>query len=156
MSLGIFTGFVLAYVLQPSELSQAFAIGAGWEVLLSSMTKETNTTSVSDGRVLRTLKWEELPKIEESLQVAESIMEKIGVKDRLPIVDDKGRLMGLITDGMIKRVKEKIKDISKVKLSEIMIGATEVVKVDEKDNVNSCYSRHCRICTQCCQPSAGS
>lgn len=134
MVLGIFTGFVLAYVLQPSDITQAFLIGIGWEAIFSSMIKEANVVSVKDERVMRNLESTKLPRPKQSLKTAKDLMIKAGRLDRIPVVNKEGRLMGIVTDGMIERELKK-KNASKIKLEEIMIGATDVVKVDKHDSV---------------------
>jgi len=136
MVLGIFTGFVLAYVLQPSDITQAFLIGIGWEAVLSSMIKEANVVSVKDERVMRNLETTKLPGPKQSLKTAKGLMIKAGRLDRIPVVNKDRRLMGIVTDGMIEReVKKRDISASKIKLEEIMIGATDVIKVDEHDSV---------------------
>ena len=135
MLLGIFTGFVLAYVLQPVELAQAFLIGVGWEVVLSSVIKEANTILASDPYVLRKYETNQLPKINDTLQGAKEKMQNIGTKDRIPVVDDNGRLLGLVTDGMIERQAKKKIPLARVKIKDVMIGASDVIKVDEYDSV---------------------
>ena len=133
---GIFTGFVLAYVLQPSDVTQAFLIGVGWEVILSSMIKDANIVSVMDKRVIRTLNKEEALKPDDTLITAKEKIQNAGTLDRIPIVNIEGRLMGIVTDGMIKRAIYKEGDnATRKKIKEIMIGATDVVKVDKHDSV---------------------
>ena len=134
--LGIFTGFVLAYALQPSDITQAFLIGVGWEAVLSSVIKDANIVSVMDKRVLRTLKRKDLLKLEDTLQKAKEKIQDAGTLDRILVVDGNKRLMGLVTDGMIKRaIDEEGVDPSQKMIKEIMIGATNVVKVDVHDSV---------------------
>ncbi len=132
--LAVFTGFVLAYVLQPANITQAFAIGAGWEAVISVMTRQANMVQVNDAKLLRKVETDDLPGPDDNLQKTLKMMQKAGNTDRTPIVDREGRLMGLVTDGMIER-KRKNGKLPKIPVRDIMIGSTQVVKVDQNYSV---------------------
>ena len=133
--LAVFTGFVLAYVLQPANITQAFAIGAGWEAVISVMTRQANMVQVNDTKLLRKVETDDLPGPNFSLQKTLKTMQKTGNTDRIPIVDKKGRLMGLVTDGMIERKRKKNGKLPRIPVRDIMIGSAQVAKVDQNYSV---------------------
>lgn len=133
-ALGVVVGFVLPFVLEASTMANAFALGVGWEATLSALAKESQFKQVSDPRVMRQLATDDCPTPETTIGEALTMMRKAGTTDRIPVVDGAGRLMGIVTDGMIQRaLKDKAK--SELPVQDIMQGATEVIRAMKGQSV---------------------
>jgi CBS domain-containing protein len=137
----LFCGAELAYLFElrfeTGEPLFVFSIGLGWELTLNKLMKDSWITKVDSKELMKDLTSNDCIKSDITLEKAQEHMRKIGV-DRIPVLDDQDKMVGLITDGEIKRAIKNLNEEKFIteKVLNKMIPVNNIAKVFEGDNIS--------------------
>lgn len=127
LGFAFFCGGLFAILFEPGNKLGAFGTGVGWLAILAKIVK----VEPSAMEIMRMLGSGDFVKVNQMLEDAKKILDKENI-ELVPVVDEQGKLVGIITDGQYERAVKAGYDPAKTKIEEFLNPKPVSVKASNK------------------------